>query len=67
MPDFDKATRKQKRAAEMFADSCEHITLIKAVEYLDECFALATGEMSEAEFEAETGLMPHGVRFKRRR
>lgn len=67
MPDFDKATLKQKRAAEIFADSCEHITLMKAVEYLDECFALANGEMSEAEFEAETGLKAHNVRFRKRR
>ena len=66
MPEFEKATWKQKRAAEMFADSCEHITLMKAVEHLDECFALANGEITGAEFEAETGLMPHNVRFKKR-
>lgn len=66
MPDFETATWKQKRAGVMFADSCEHITLMKAVEYLDECFALANGEMSADEFEAETGLMPHNVRFRKR-
>ena len=66
MPDFGKASWKQKQAAEMFADSCEHLTLMKAVEYLDECFALAKGEMSEEEFEAETGILPHNVRFRKR-
>lgn len=60
---FNQASNKQAKAARMFSDASETLTISQAMKYLDECFKLAHGEMSEEEFTKKTGHKPHTVRF----
>jgi hypothetical protein len=63
---FNKASASQIKAARRFSESdqgSETMSLSQAVKYLDECFELARGEITQEEFEMKTGHKPHKIRY----
>ena len=52
----------QKKMARKFSDA-SNFTVSQAAKYLNECFQLAKGEITEEQFTELTGNAPHTLRF----
>lgn len=62
MAKWNRSSNKQKGMAKRFAEHAD-FSVSQAMKYIDECFKLARGEMSQKEFREQTGLPPHTLRF----
>jgi len=63
MPKYQKLSDPQLRMARKFSDNSDSLTISQAVKYLNECFQLAKGEITEEQFTEKTGHDPHTLRF----
>jgi hypothetical protein len=59
---YDKLSPAQARMAKKFSEASD-MTVSQAVKYLNECFQLAKGEITESDFEYKTGWSAHTIRF----
>lgn len=59
---WDDLSPRQVAMVRRFAES-GGFSVSQATKYLDECFRLAKGQISEKEFTNLTGHAPHKIRF----